>query len=57
MLKKTTHLPKGAKILHIVKSATEKVKLVQHYNKFGVIVNKYGFVKKEDANFVQYITQ
>jgi hypothetical protein len=57
MLKKTTPLPNSAKILPIFKSATKKVKLVQQCNKFGEMVNKYGFVKKEDANFVHYITQ
>ena len=55
--KKTTSLPMGEKFLPIVKSATEKVKLAQQYNKFAEIGNKYGLVKKEDANLEQYVTQ
>ena len=55
--KKTTSLPMGEKFLPIVKSATEKVKLVQQYNKFAEMGNKYGLVKKEDANLEQYVTQ
>ncbi|MES2502570.1 MAG: DUF4197 domain-containing protein [Pseudomonadota bacterium] len=55
--KKTTSLPMGEKFLPIVKSATEKVKLAQQYNKFAEMGNKYGLVKKEDANLEQYVTQ
>ena len=47
----------GEKFLPIVKSATEKVKLAQQYNKFAEMGNKYGLVKKEDANLEQYVTQ
>ncbi len=55
--KKSTSLPMGEKFLPIVKSATEKVKLAQQYNKFAEMGNKYGLVKKEDANLEQYVTQ
>lgn len=55
--KKTTSLPMGEKFLPIVKSATEKVKLAQQYNKFAEMGNKYGLVKKEDADLEQYVTQ
>ncbi len=55
--KKTTSLPMGEKFLPLVKSATEKVKLAQQYNKFAEMGNKYGLVKKEDANLEQYVTQ
>ena len=47
----------GEKFLPIVKSATEKVNLAQQYNKFAEMGNKYGLVKKEDANLEQYVTQ
>ena len=55
--KKTTVFPMGEKFLPIVKKATENVQLAQQYNKFAVMGNKFGVVKKEQVNLEEYVTQ
>lgn len=55
--KKTTSAPMAEKFLPIVKKATENVKLAQQYNKFAEMGNRYGLVKKEQANLEEYVTQ
>jgi hypothetical protein len=55
--KKTTSAPMTEKFLPIVKKATADVQLAQQYNKFAEVGNKFGIVKKEQANLEQYVTQ
>jgi hypothetical protein len=55
--KKTTSEPMTAKFLPIVKKATENVQLAQQYNKFSEMGNKFGMLKKDQANLEQYVTQ
>lgn len=55
--KKTTATPMAAKFLPVVKKATENVQLAQQYNKFAEMGNKFGVVKKEQANLEEYVTQ
>lgn len=55
--KKTTSAPMAEKFLPIVKKATENVQLAQQYNQFAEVGNKFGIVKKEQANLEQYVTQ
>ncbi|MCB5184775.1 DUF4197 domain-containing protein [Methylobacillus gramineus] len=55
--RKTTSGPMANKFLPIVKKATENVDLAQQYNKFAEMGNKYGLVKKDQANLEQYVTQ
>ncbi len=55
--KKTTSAPLMEKFLPIVTKATEDVQLAQQYNKFAASGEKYGLVKKEQANLEQYVTQ
>lgn len=55
--RKTTSGPMADKFLPIVKKATENVDLAQQYNKFAEMGNKYGLVKKDQANLEQYVTQ
>jgi hypothetical protein len=55
--KKTTSAPMAEKFLPIVKKATENVQLAQQYNQFAEAGNKFGIVKKEQANLEQYVTQ
>ena len=47
----------AAKFLPVVKKATENVQLAQQYNKFAEMGNKFGVVKKEQANLEEYVTQ
>ena len=55
--KKTTSAPMAEKFLPIVKKATAEVQLAQQYNQFAEMGNKFGIVKKEQANLEQYVTQ
>lgn len=55
--KKTTSAPMAEKFMPIVKKATENVQLAQQYNQFAEAGNKFGIVKKEQANLEQYVTQ
>lgn len=55
--KKTTSAPMAEKFLPIVKKATADVQLAQQYNQFAEMGNKFGIVKKEQANLEQYVTQ
>ena len=54
--KKTTSAQMGEKFLPIVTKATENVQLADSYNKYAEMGNKFGVVKKEDANINQYVT-
>ena len=54
--KKTTSAQMGEKFLPIVSKATENVQLADSYNKYAEMGNKFGVVKKEDANINQYVT-
>ena len=55
--RKVTSGPMAEKFLPIVKKATEDVALAKQYNKFAEKANSYGFVKKEQVNLEQYVTQ
>lgn len=55
--KKTTSTDMAAKFLPIVEKATANVQLADTYNKYAEMGNKFGVIKKEDANINQYVTQ
>lgn len=55
--RQATAAPMAEKFLPIVKKATENVQLAQQYNQFAAVGNKFGIVKKEQANLEQYVTQ
>ena len=55
--KRTTSTEMGTKFLPVVTKATEDVQLAKQYNKFAEMGNKFGLVKKENANLEQYVTQ
>jgi len=51
-----TRAPLGVQFLPVVTKATEKVGLVEKYNKVAGKAAGLGLVKKEDANIQQYVT-
>lgn len=51
-----TREPLGVKFLPIVTKATEKVGLIDKYNRVAGKAARMGLVKKEDANIQQYVT-
>lgn len=55
--RKVTSGPMAERFLPIVKKATEDVALAKQYNKLAQKANSYGFVKKEQVNLEQYVTQ
>jgi hypothetical protein len=52
-----TREPLGIRLLPIVTTATEKVRLADKYNKVAGQAQGLGLVKKEDANIQQYVTR
>lgn len=55
--RKTTASDMATKFLPIVQKATANVQLAETYNKYAELGNKFGLVKKENANLNQYVTQ
>lgn len=54
--KRKTSAPLFEKFLPIVTAATRDVELAQQYNRFAAAGQRYGLVRKEQANLEQYVT-
>lgn len=55
--RRTTSTALGKKFLPIVKQATAKVQLADHYNEYAGQAAKLGLLEEKDANLDSYVTQ